>query len=136
IGGAVNDVAAADFNGDGRPDLAASSYSNTATDSFTALLNTTPAPQPPALPAPVAGKSVNVEPVSGTVRIKRKGRKRFVTLTSAAHIPVGSTIDTRRGRIAITAAQGKGKTATMDFYEGLFKLAQTKGRKPLTTLAL
>jgi hypothetical protein len=74
--------------------------------------------------------------VSGNVKIKRPGRKRFVTLTDAAHIPTGSTIDTRRGRIAITAAQGKGKTKTMDFYDGLFKLTQTKGKKPLTTLRL
>ena len=55
---------------------------------------------------------------------------------SAAHIPTGSTIDTRRGRIAITAAQGKGKTASADFYDGLFTLTQTKGSKPVTTLTL
>jgi hypothetical protein len=73
--------------------------------------------------------------VSGTVKIKRPGRKRFVTLTGEAKIPVGSTIDTRRGRIAITAAQGKGKTKTMDFYEGLFRLTQAK-RSKLTTLTL
>jgi hypothetical protein len=132
---AVNDVVAADFDGDSRPDVAATSYTNTAApDTFSVLLN--PAPAPPPLPPPVAGKSVNVEPVSGTVKIKLRGRKRFVTLTAGAHIPVGSTIDTRRGRVAITAAQGKGKTATMDFYEGLFKLTQTKGSKPLSTLKL
>jgi VCBS repeat protein len=128
LAGAVNDVAAADFDGDGRPDLAASSYTGAAADTFSVLLN--------PLPAPVAGKSVNVRPVSGTVKIKRRGSQHFVKLTAAAHIPVGSTVDTRHGRIAITAAQGKGKTATMDFYDGLFKLTQTKGKKPLTTLAL
>ena len=137
ISGAVNDVVAADFNGDSRPDLAASSYTSAPADRFSVLLNQAPAPPPgPTLPPPVAGKSVNVAPVSGTVKIKRRGRKHFVKLTAAAHIPVGSVIDTRRGRIAITAAQGKGKTATADFYDGLFKLTQTKGSKPLTTLAL
>jgi hypothetical protein len=74
--------------------------------------------------------------VSGTVKIKRPGRKRFVTLTAEAQIPVGSSIDTRKGRIAITAAQGKGKSATADFYDGLFKLTQTKGSKPVATLTL
>ncbi|HWM10792.1 MAG TPA: VCBS repeat-containing protein [Solirubrobacteraceae bacterium] len=138
LAAAVNDVVAADFDGDSRPDLAATSYTNTAApDTFSALLNPAP-PAPPGqtLPPPVAGKSVNVEPVSGKVRIKRPGRKRFVTLTAEAQIPVGSSIDTRRGRIAITAAQGRGKTATADFYAGLFKLTQTKGRKPVATLKL
>jgi hypothetical protein len=136
---AVNDVVAADFDGDSRPDLAASSYGNPATpDTFTALLNPAPPapPAPPGLTRPVAGETVNVEPVSGTVRIKRPGSNRFVTLTAEAQIPVGSSIDTRNGRISITAAQGKGKTAAADFYDGLFKLTQTKGSKPVATLTL
>ena len=138
LAGAVNDVAAADFDGDSRPDVVASSYTNTATpDTFTALLNPGPAQPPgPALPVPVAGKNVNVKPVSGKVTIKRPGRKSFVTLTAEAQIPVGSSIDTRRGRISITAAQGGGKTASADFYDGLFKLTQTKGSKPVATLKL
>jgi hypothetical protein len=131
IAGNVNDVVAADFDGDSRPDLAASSYTSATADTFSVLLN--PAP---ALPKPVAGKSVNVRPVSGTVKIKRRGSKHFVKLTAAAHIPVGSSIDTRQGRVGITAAQGKGKTSTMNFYDGLFKLTQTKGKKPLATLTL
>jgi hypothetical protein len=137
LAGAVNDVAAADFDGDSRPDLAASSYTNATADKFTVLLNPAPAPPPgPTLPPPLAGKTVNVEPVSGTVKIKRPGRKRYVTLTAEAQIPVGSSIDTRRGRITITAAQGKGRTASADFFDGLFKLTQTKGAKPITTLKL
>ena len=131
LAGAVNDVAAADFDGDSRPDLAASSYTNATADTFSVLLN--PAPQ---LPPPVAGKTVNVKPVSGTVKIKRLGGTRYVTLTAEAQIPVGSSIDTRRGRITITAAQGKGRTASADFFDGLFKLTQTKGAKPITTLTL
>jgi hypothetical protein len=45
-------------------------------------------------------------------------------------------VDTRNGRITITAAQGKGRTASADFFDGLFKLTQTKGAKPATTLRL
>ena len=131
---AVNDVVAADFDGDSRPDLAATSYSNTPTpDTFSVLLN--PAPPGPTLPPPVAGRTVNVELVSGKVRIRRPGSNRFVTLTAEAQIPVGSSIDTRNGRIAITAAQGGGKTASADFYDGLFKLTQTK-RSKVTSLTL
>jgi hypothetical protein len=131
LAGTVNDVAAADFDGDSRPDLAASSYTSAAADTFSVLLN--PAP---ALPPPVAGKTVNVKPVSGTVKIKPRGSTHFVKLSAEAHIPVGSSIDTRSGRVAISAAQGKGKTSSADFYDGLFKLTQTKGSKPVATLTL
>jgi hypothetical protein len=137
VAGTVNDVAAADFDGDSRPDVAASSYTSATADTFSVLVNPAPAPpQGPTLPPPVAGKTVNVEPVSGTVKIKRPGRKHYAALTAEAHIPVGSSIDTRRGRITITADQGKGKATSADFYDGLFKLTQTKGKKPLTTLRL
>jgi hypothetical protein len=145
LAGAPNGIAAADFDGDGRPDLATSALT---TNAVSVLLNPAP-PQPPAptatptpavtatpLPPPVAGKTVNVKPVSGKVKFKRPGGKSFVTLTAGAQIPVGSSIDTRAGRITITAAQGKGKTASADFFDGLFKLTQTKGSKPVTTLAL
>ena len=135
-----NSVTAADFDGDSRPDLAVAQHLN---NTFSVLLNPAPAgpgpgptPTPTPLPAPVAGKTVNVEPVSGKVTIKRPGSSRYVTLTAGAQIPVGSTIDTRNGRIGITAAQGKGKTAEADFFDGLFKLTQTKGSKPVTTLTL
>lgn len=143
LSGTVNDVAAADFDGDSRPDLVASSYTGATADTFTVLVNPAPLPSPtptptptPALKPPVAGRAVNVAPVSGKVRIKRPRSKRYVALDADAHIPVGSLIDTRRGRIAITAAQGKGRTASADFYDGLFRLTQTKGARPLTTLTL
>ena len=70
----ANGVAAGDFNGDGKPDLAAS---NDQANTLTVFLNTTaPAAAPPA-PARrtarlrrVPGKSVVVRVVSGTVLIK------------------------------------------------------------------
>jgi hypothetical protein len=137
VSGIVNDVVAADFNGDSVPDLAASSYNASGgPGTFRVLINKAPAPPAQPLPKPVAGKSVNVKPVSGTVKIKRKGKKHYVKLTEAAHIPVGSSIDTRSGKVAISAAQAKGKVTTANFYDGLFKLTQTKGKKPLATLAL
>ncbi len=57
-------------------------------------------------------------------------------LTAGAQILIGTSIDTRAGRVTITAAQGKGRTASTDFFESLFTLTQTKGSKPLTTLTL
>jgi len=102
-----------------------------------------PPPSPPSpppedqLPPPVIRKAVNVLPKSGTVRIKRRGQKRFVKLTQGQQIPLGSIIDTRKGRVTlVAAADNKGKTATADFYEGLFKVSQTRGAKPYTTAKL
>jgi hypothetical protein len=86
---------------------------------------------PPQLPPPVAGKSVNAFTARGTVRIKVPGG-RFVTLGPGQQIPVGTTIDTLKGRVQLAAAGDQ--TAT--FYDGVFKLGQGKGAKPLTTLRL
>ena len=91
-------------------------------------------PPPPGddLPAPVAGKSVNALPKSGTVRIRLPGRSRFVRLEEGRQIPVGTTVDTLKGRVTLVAAGGQ----TADFYGGIFKIGQGKGAKPLTTLTL
>jgi hypothetical protein len=138
IAPAANGIGTADFNGDGRPDLAVSDGGTT----LTVLLNTTP----PATPAPVlappappvAGKSVVVRVVSGTVRIKRPGH-RYVALTDAANIPVGSLVDTRKGRVELTSAADTGgkKLQTAQFYDGIFQIKQSVPRKkPKTANAL
>ena len=52
-------------------------------------------------------------------------------------MPVGTTVRHRQGpRDLVAAANNSGKTQRAWFYEGVFKLAQTKGAKPLTTLKL
>jgi hypothetical protein len=96
------------------------------------------APPPPAPPVP--GKSVVVRVVSGTVYIKLPGsgraratgpRKGFVPFTGAANIPVGSQLDTSKGRVALTSAADTGgaKTQTSDFYQGIFEVKQTVPKK-------
>jgi FG-GAP-like repeat/FG-GAP repeat len=129
----ANGVAAGDFNGDSKPDLAAS---NDQANTLTVLLNTTapaaPAPQAPALPPapPVPGKSAVARVVSGTVLIKLPG-KGFVALTAAANIPMGSQLDTRKGRVELTTAAdtaGK-KTQKAQFYDGIFQIKQSVPKK-------
>ena len=83
-----------------------------------------------APPPPVPGKSVVVKVVSGRCSSSsrgaatRRGRpapaKGFVPFTGAANIPVGSQLDTSKGRVALTSAADTGgaKTQTSDFYEG------------------
>jgi hypothetical protein len=108
-------------------------------------------PPPPAqtgLPAPVLGKTVNVAPVSGQVFVNvpasgafaslsvpgLKGR-RFVPLTSARQLPVGSYLDTRRGSVSLTsAAAKKGVLYTGIFSAGVFQALQF--RSGLTDLPL
>jgi hypothetical protein len=96
-------------------------------------------------PPPVPGKSVVVKVVSGQVFIKLPGSGRaratgpakgFVPFTGAANIPVGSQLDTSRGRVALTSAADTGgaKTQTADFYQGIFQVKQalprTKPKRP------
>ena len=92
------------------------------------------------LPPPVPGKSVNVQVVSGQVLIRRPGSGRarqagptkgFVPLTGAANVPVGSQLDTSKGRVALTSAADTGgaKTQTSDFYQGIFAVKQSVPKK-------
>jgi hypothetical protein len=95
------------------------------------------------LPPPVPGKSVNVQVVSGQVLIKPLGSGRaratgpakgFVPLTGPLQIPVGSRLDTSKGRVALTSAADTGgaKTQTSDFYQGIFQVRQTVPKKKPT----
>ena len=75
-------------------------------------------------------------PARGTVRIKRPGG-RFRVLREGDLLPNGTTIDTLKGRVTLIAAANKqGKESKADFYDGIFKFRQSKGRRPTTTLTL
>jgi hypothetical protein len=91
--------------------------------------------------APELGKSVNAAPVSGTVLVSvpagsakaqassLKGRK-FVPLTAARQVPVGSFFDTRKGTVALTSATGKGSaTQSGQFLGGIFQTLQARSGK-------
>lgn len=87
--------------------------------------------------APDLGKSVLAVTSKGKVRVKLPGSNRFVDLTSLRELPMGTTFDTTKGQVTLTsAADAKGSTQKAWFYEGIFKIGQTKGPKPVTTLAM
>jgi hypothetical protein len=89
------------------------------------------------LPPPVAGKSVNLKLLSGTVLYKLPGSKKYLKLTAETQVPVGTTLDTLKGRVNITAASDlKGGTNKSWFYDGIFKISQAVAAKPVTELAL
>jgi hypothetical protein len=110
-----------------------------------------PPPPPAALPPPVLGKSVDAVPEKGTVRVKlppgaasrtkdawvHAAVKGFVPLEAVGrNLPVGSTLDTSKGTVSLTAATSAlGGTQTGHISRGLFTVQQ--GRKnPLTTLSM
>jgi hypothetical protein len=89
------------------------------------------------LPPPVPGETVNVTLARGTVKVKLPGSDEFFTLQDGQQLPMGSTLDTSKGRVnLIAAANNTGRTQRAWFYQGVFKVNQSKGRKPLTTLAM
>jgi hypothetical protein len=92
----------------------------------------TPPPPPPPTATPVAGKSVAGKTVEGKVLVKTPGGK-FVALDPTKPIPLGSTIDTTDGTILLTAQQKKnGKPQSSKFFDGIFKITQTKTTTDLT----
>lgn len=91
---------------------------------------------PPAAP-PEAGERLLSEPVRGTVRVKLPGETGYVELDVAASIPTGAVVDTRRGAVALTAAQdASGATATATFSGGTFRVLQSDAARPVTELRL
>jgi hypothetical protein len=76
---------------------------------------------------PVPGKSVAVGVESGKVFVTSASGRR-TRLTGGATIPVGSRIDTRQGRVALTsAATGTGaRTQSAQFYQGTFTVRQSR----------
>jgi hypothetical protein len=89
------------------------------------------------LPPPVPGKSVNIRRSRGKVCFKPPRSKRCIPLTEPVQIPVGSTIDTTKGRVTLISAADRGGTEQDAwFYQGIFIVRQTGGSKPITVLKL
>jgi len=97
----------------------------------------TPTPTPTATatpePTPVPNRSVVVDEVSGKVRIQLPGSKKYVELDATQGIPVGSTVDTKNGKVELTSVPKPGKPPeTAVFYDGIFKVTQQGGVTVLT----
>lgn len=96
-----------------------------------------PAEEPPAL-VPVAGRSVILEVVSGTVRIRRPGRGYEDLAAGGASLPDGTEVDATKGRVRITAetSPGSGITRTGVFWDGRFVIRQARVPGAATELRL
>jgi hypothetical protein len=84
--------------------------------------------------APILGQTSNLAPVNGTVLIRLPGSKTFTRLTSAIDLPMGSTIDARKGKVTLTVALPHGGTQTGQFYDGEFVLTQASSGMTILTL--
>ena len=77
---------------------------------------------------PSPGKTVNVSVRKGRIFVRIPPSKNFVELTDPTQIPVGATIDTRKGRVnLVSAADQQGTPQLAWFYDGVFKIGQTGG---------
>ena len=84
---------------------------------------------------PQPGVIVGVQKVGGKVLVKQPGGK-FVQLTGATEIKVGSQVDTTHGTIKLIAGLGGGKTNSANFNDGLFKIQQSHARNAYMILVL
>jgi ferric-dicitrate binding protein FerR (iron transport regulator) len=59
------------------------------------------------------------------VLVKLPGAKRFVPLSAAGSVPLGASVDVRRGRIKLSSVpSAKGRAQTVQLYSGQFKVTQ------------
>jgi hypothetical protein len=92
---------------------------------------------------PEVGKSVGVEVLSGEVFVRLANAKSratnppeggFVPLKGVANIPVGSTLDTRAGTVAVTArASSQSRPGKGRFDAAIFKIKQERASKLVRT---
>jgi streptogramin lyase len=86
---------------------------------------------------PVLGKSVVVNPAGGSVKVKTPGSKHYRALAAGAQLPVGTTVDTRSGKIVLQSARDThGHTQKGTFWGGVFQIRQRKHGKGMTDLHL
>jgi hypothetical protein len=86
------------------------------------------------LPPPKLGISGNLYPVSGTVRVKLPGSKKFILLSEALQVPFGTIVDAREGKVTLATEGPNGQVQSMTFYEGEFKITQKHSGRVFATL--
>jgi hypothetical protein len=64
-------------------------------------------------------------------------QSRFVRLTEAKQLPVGTQMDTKRGSLALTSSKGPtGGVQTAEFYSGRFVVKQPKRERGMTEVTM
>jgi hypothetical protein len=92
-----------------------------------------------APPPPVLGETVGLARISGAVIVRYPGRRRrgqILQLRGSAPLPVGSVIDSRRGRVRLVSSGGGKRRHRGVFRSGTFRVKQTGKRGGLTNVVL
>jgi hypothetical protein len=87
----------------------------------------TPSPRPVATPSPTASyrRSVVIRPASGKILVKPPGASAFAALERSTALPLGTTVDAKRGRIQLTSEPARGLPPQKAiFYGGIFVITQ------------
>jgi hypothetical protein len=114
-----NAATPADPNGAGRPATPAGPGPGAGTEA-----DTQPVELPPAAP-PELGRTVLLDTSGGgTVLVRIPGTDRFIELTDASSLPVGTVVDTRKGSVTLSSALGGGRRQTGTFRGGMFEVRQ------------
>jgi hypothetical protein len=86
----------------------------------------TPVPTPTPTPAPVFHQTVVVGELSGTILVRKPGSSKYEAIDASEGIPLGSTIDARKGVVVLTSVpKAGGKPEVAKFFDGVFKVTQT-----------
>jgi parallel beta-helix repeat protein len=91
--------------------------------------------QSPPPPPPETGETFNAGAERGKVTVRLPDGT-TVALDETVQIVSGSVVDTRQGAVRLSAEGANGTIETGVFSDGLFRVTQTKGRRPVTELAL
>jgi hypothetical protein len=79
-------------------------------------------------PKPVAGQTLNLEPVEGTIELQCPGESAYSPLVGFKQVPVGCLINTRHGIVDLTASKGSsGDLQGAHFWGGVFVATQSEG---------
>jgi hypothetical protein len=125
-GTAPRQLIVGEFGGDSLPDIA---LANAESDQVTILLGASPElPPGPPPEVPVFQKSVNAEPVSGTVTFSCPDGA-GTELTEGTLLAISCQIDATSGRVKLTSADPDGALQAMEFYGGAFTIGQVIERQ-------
>ena len=120
----------------GSPLPPATPTATTQSDAGAAPTADTPAVTLPPATTPDLGKTVNLEAAAGTVRVKLPGTDRYVDLSDASTLPVGTIVDTNDGSVTLTTDLPGGQTQSGTFGGGKFSVSQPANESGMTDIVL